>query len=117
MRVQKLREEAIEKERDEHFNIIWSVILMKQEWRMKEKTYVLAPMTSDDDVDLSDDDESLLIKDGSLPLTGMDINMVFMLLPEFKGLEEEFAQMCLVPKAAVIENPEQSSQHLKSLYA
>jgi hypothetical protein len=33
--VQKLREEAAEKERDEHFNTIQSVIPMKQEWRVK----------------------------------------------------------------------------------
>jgi hypothetical protein len=31
MRVQKMREEAVKKERDEHFNTILSVILMKQE--------------------------------------------------------------------------------------
>jgi hypothetical protein len=34
MRVQKLREEATEKERDEHFNAIRHVILTKQEWRV-----------------------------------------------------------------------------------
>jgi hypothetical protein len=31
MRVQKMRAEAIEKERNEHFNIIWPVIPTKQE--------------------------------------------------------------------------------------
>jgi hypothetical protein len=31
MRAQKMREEAAEKERDEYFNIIQPVILMKQE--------------------------------------------------------------------------------------
>jgi hypothetical protein len=30
MRVQKLRDKATEKERDEHFNTIWSVFPMKQ---------------------------------------------------------------------------------------
>jgi hypothetical protein len=29
MRVQKVREEATKKERDKHFNTVWSVILMK----------------------------------------------------------------------------------------
>jgi hypothetical protein len=65
---------------------------------VKEKVNVSIPMTSDDDMDLLDDDEAPLIKDGSPPLTGMDINMVFMLPTEFRGVEEEVAQMCLGPK-------------------
>jgi hypothetical protein len=67
-------------------------------------------------MDLLDDDESLLIKDGSPPLTGMDINMVLMLLAEFMGVKEEIAQLCLGPKEALFEKPEESSQHLKPLY-
>jgi hypothetical protein len=35
MRAQKMREEAVEKERNEYFNIIRPVISMKQEWRVK----------------------------------------------------------------------------------
>jgi hypothetical protein len=69
------------------------MIPTKQEWRLKEKTDVTAPTTSDDDMDLLDDVESPLIKDGSSPPTGMDINMVFMLPTEFSGAEEEVAQM------------------------
>jgi hypothetical protein len=87
-RAQKLREEAVEKERDKHFNTIQSVIPMKLEWRVK-KTSTPAIMASNDDMDLLDDDESTLIKDGSPPPTGMDINMVFTLSAEFKGAEEE----------------------------
>jgi hypothetical protein len=71
---------------------------------------------SDDDMDLLDDDESLLIKDGSPTPTGMDINMVFMLPAEFRCAEEEVAQMCLSPKEAMFKKPEESSQHMKSLY-
>jgi hypothetical protein len=41
MRAHKMREEAAEKERDEHFNTIWPVIPMKQEWRVKEKVVAL----------------------------------------------------------------------------
>jgi hypothetical protein len=52
MRAQKLREEGTEKERDEHFNAIRSVIPMKQEWRVKEKTGTPAFTASDDDMDL-----------------------------------------------------------------
>jgi hypothetical protein len=37
MRVQKLGEEATEKEWDEHFNSIWPMIPTKPEWRVKEK--------------------------------------------------------------------------------
>jgi hypothetical protein len=48
-------------------------------------------MTFDDDMDVLDDDESPLIKDGSLPPTGMDISMMFTLLAEFRGAEEEVA--------------------------
>jgi hypothetical protein len=87
-RAQKLREEAVEKERDKHFNTIQSVIPMKLEWRVK-KTSTPAIMASNDDMDLLDDDESTLIKDGSPPPTDMDINMVFTLSAEFKGAEEE----------------------------
>jgi hypothetical protein len=108
-----MREEAREKERDEHFNDIRLVIPMKKEWRVKEKANTPAPMTSDDDMDLLDDDEAPLIKDESLPLTSMDINMVVTLLAEFRGAEEEVAQMCLSSKEAMFEKPEESSQHLK----
>jgi hypothetical protein len=67
-------------------------------------------------MDLRDDDEALLIKDGSPPLTDMDINMVFTLPTEFRGIEEEVAQMCLGPKEAMFEKSEESSHHLKPLY-
>jgi hypothetical protein len=116
MRVQKMREEATEKERDEHFNNIRPVILKKQEWRVKEKANTPAPMTSNDDMDMLDDDEAPLIKDESPPPTSMDINMVFTLLAEFRGAEEEVAQMCLGPKEVMFKKPKESSQHLKPLY-
>jgi hypothetical protein len=90
-----MRKEAVE-ERDEHFNTIRPMIPTKQEWRVKEKVAAPALTTSDDDMDLMDDDESPLIKDRSPPPTGMDINMVFTLSAEFKGVEGEVAQMCLV---------------------
>jgi hypothetical protein len=102
MRAQKMRE------RFEHFNTIWLVISTKQEWRVKEKANTLAPMTSDNDMDMLDDDESSLIKDGSRPLTDMDINMVFTPSTEFRGVEEKVTQMCLVPKEAMFEKPEES---------
>jgi hypothetical protein len=79
LRAQKLREEAPEKERDEYFNSIQPMFPVKQEWRVKEKADTPAPTTSDDNMDLLDDGESPLIKDGSPPLTSMNIDMVFML--------------------------------------
>jgi hypothetical protein len=111
-----MREEATEKERCEHVNTIRSVTPTRQEWRVKKKNNIAAPIASDDDMDLLDDDESLMIKKGSLPLTGMDINMVFTLPTKFRGAKEEVAQMCLDPKEVVFEKPEESSQHLKPLY-
>jgi hypothetical protein len=116
MRVHKLREEAAEKERDEYFNIIRMMILTKQEWRVKEKVNTPAPTTSDADMDLLDDDETPLIKDGSPPPTSMDINMVFMLPTKFRGMGDEVTQMCLSPKEVVFKKLEESSQHLKPLY-
>jgi hypothetical protein len=89
---------------------------MRQEWRVKEKTDIPAPMASDDDMDLLDDDESPLIKDRSSPPIDMDINMVFTLSADFRGAEEEVTQMCLSPKGVMFEKPEESSQHLKPLY-
>jgi hypothetical protein len=106
MRVHKLREEAIEKERDKHFNTIRSVISMKQEWRVREKTSALALTASDDDMGLLDDDESTLINDESPPPTDMDIKMVFTLSVDFWGFELEVAQMCLGPREAVFEKLE-----------
>jgi hypothetical protein len=116
MRALKMREEVAEKERDEYFNTIRSVISMKQEWRVKDKSDAPAPTAFDDDMDLLDDDEAPLIKDGFPPPTGMDINMVFMLPAKFRGIEEEEAQMFLGPKEAMFEKPIESSQHLKLLY-
>jgi hypothetical protein len=98
-----MREEAAEKERDEHFNIIRLVIPMKEEWRMKKQANIPAPTASDNNMDLLDDDESPLIKDESLPLTDTNINMVFTLSTEFKGAKEEVTQMCLGPKEAMFE--------------
>jgi hypothetical protein len=92
------------------------VILTKQEWRVKEKVDTPAPTTFDDDMDLLDDDEAPLIKDGSPPPTSMDINMVFTPSAEFRGMEEEVTQMCLDPKEVMFEKPKESSQHLKPLY-
>jgi hypothetical protein len=116
MSAQKMREEVTEKERDGHFKDIRPVIPMIQEWRMKEKVDTPAPKTSDDDMDLLDNDEAPLIKDGYLPLIGMDINMVFTLPAEFRGAEEEVAQICLGPKEDRFGKPKESSQHLKPLY-
>jgi hypothetical protein len=73
-------------------------------------------MAFNDDMDLLDGDVSLLIRDGSPPPIGMDINMVFTPPAEFRGAEEEVAQMCLSPKEAMFEKPEESSQHMKPLY-
>jgi hypothetical protein len=42
--------------------------------------------------------------------------MVFTLSTEFRGAKEEVAQMCLNPKGVMFEKPEESSQHLRSLY-
>jgi hypothetical protein len=116
MRAQKPRKEAAKKERDEHFNAIWPMIPMKQEWRVKEKTSIPALTISDNDIDLLDDDESSLIKDESLPPTSMDVNMVFTLSAKFRGVEEEITQLCLHPKEVVFEKPEEWSKHLKPLY-
>jgi hypothetical protein len=116
MRAQKMREEAAKKEREEYFNIIWPIIPTKQEWRVSEKVDTLAPTTFDNDMDLLDDDEAPLIKDRSPPPTSMDISMVFMPPAEFRGIEEEVIQMCLGPKEAMFEKPEESSKHLKPLY-
>jgi hypothetical protein len=46
----------------------------------------------------------------------MDINMVFTLPVEFRGIEEEVTQMCLGTKEAVFEKPKELSQQLKPLY-
>jgi hypothetical protein len=116
MRAQKMGEEAVEKERDVHLTDIRSVIPMKQEWRVKEKANTPAPTTSNNDMDLLDDDEAPLFTDGSPPPTSMDVNMVFTLPVEFRAVEEEVAQMCLGPKEVMFEKTKESSQHLKSLY-
>jgi hypothetical protein len=105
MRAQKLREEAIEKERYKHFNTLQPMMLTKQEWRVNEKTSTPALTASDNDIDLLDDDESPLIKDVSPPLTGINMNVLFMLPCEFRGITEEVAQMCLGPNEAILRCP------------
>jgi hypothetical protein len=40
MRAQKMREETVEKERDEHFNTIQPMIPLKQERRVKEMSNI-----------------------------------------------------------------------------
>jgi hypothetical protein len=92
------------------------VILTKLEWWVKEKANTPAPMTSDNDMDLLDNDESPLIKDRSPPLTGKDINMVFTLPAEFRGVQEVVPQMCLSPKGVMLGKSEESSLHFKPLY-
>jgi hypothetical protein len=67
-------------------------------------------------MDLLGDNEFSLIKDGSPPPIGMVINMVFTPPTEFRGVEEEVAQISLGPEEAVFEMPEELSHHLKSLY-
>jgi hypothetical protein len=116
MRAQKMNEDVAEKERGEHFNTIRPLFPTRQEWRVKEKVDIPAPMTSDDNMDLLDDEESPLIKNGSPSPIDMDINMVFTLSAEFRGAEEEVAQMCLSPKEVMFEKPEESRQHMKPLY-
>jgi hypothetical protein len=39
-----------------------------------------------------------------------------MSLVEFRGAEEEVAQMCLSPKEVVFKKPEESNWQMKSLY-
>jgi hypothetical protein len=105
-----------EKEKDEHFNTIWPMFPAKQEWRVKENANTPTLTASNDDMDLLDGNESPSIKDGSPPPTGMDINMVFTLPAKFMGAKEEVTQMCLGPKEAMFEKPEESSHHMKPLY-
>jgi hypothetical protein len=83
---------------------------------VNEKPSTPALTTSNDDMDLLDDDESPLSKDGSPPPAGMDINMVFTLLVELIGVKEEITQMYLGPKEATFEKPKESCQHLMPLY-
>jgi hypothetical protein len=73
-------------------------------------------MTSDDNMDLLDNDESPLIKGGSLLLIGMDINMVFTLPAEFRGAKEEVAQMCLNLKGPYLRSPKSQASTWKWLY-
>jgi hypothetical protein len=58
-----------------------------------------------------------LINNGSLPLARMDVNMVFTLLVEFSGVDEEIAQLCLGLREALFEKLEESSHHLKPLWS
>jgi hypothetical protein len=116
MRAQKLREETIEKERDEHFNMIRPMFPANKEWRVKETRSVPVLTIYDDDMDLLDDEESSLIKNRSPPSSSMNVNMVFTLMTEFKGIGEEITQLCLGPKEYVFEKPQESSQHLRPLY-
>jgi hypothetical protein len=65
---------------------------------VEEKADIPAPMTFDDDMDLPNDDESSLIKDGSLPPINMDIIMVFTLPTEFRGAKEGSLKCVSAPR-------------------
>jgi hypothetical protein len=56
------------------------MIPMKEEWGVKAKTRVPTLTASENDMDLLD---------GYPLLIGMDINMVFTLSTEFRGVEEK----------------------------
>ena len=64
------------------------------------------------------DDEDLLDYEESPARTGMDINMVYYLLAEFRAVEEEgeVAQINFGPKNAVFEKPDKPVKHLRPLY-
>jgi hypothetical protein len=81
-----------------------------------EKSNAPILTASDDYMDLLDGEESPWIKVESPPLASMDVNMVFNLLADFRGVDEEIAQLCLGPKWAIFEKLEESSQDLKHLY-
>jgi hypothetical protein len=67
-------------------------------------------------MDLLDDDDSPLIKEGSPPPTGMDMKLVFTVPAEFRGGKEQGAYMFLGPRETMFEKPKELSQHLKPLY-
>jgi hypothetical protein len=105
MRAQKMRKETAEKERDEYFNITRPVILMKQEWRMKEKVDTPALTTSNNYMNLLDDDEAPLIKDESPPPTGVDINMVFTLSAKFRAWRRRSLRFVSALWRSCLRNP------------
>jgi hypothetical protein len=92
-----MREEAVEKERDKHLNTIRPVIPTKPEWRVKEKLDAPAPKTFDNDMDLLDDDEAPLIKDGCPTPTGMDINMCSRYRPSSRVMRTRLLR-CVSPQ-------------------
>jgi hypothetical protein len=111
LRTKKLMEEKAKKEREKNFNAIKQMQSPKKVWKPKQVEKVEEVFSSDDDMDLLD---SPLIKDGSPPPEGMDINMVHFLPAEF-AIEEEVAQLCLGSKNAVFEKPDGSTKHIKPL--
>ena len=116
LRMNKLREDEAEKWRDEWFNEERPMIPVRKEWRAKSVA-TSSPILSDDEEDLLSNDGSPVIKNGSPSPDSMEINMVFTLPSEFRAMEEsEAAQLCLGPKEATFEKPDESSRHLKPLY-
>jgi hypothetical protein len=85
MRAQKMREEATEKERDECFNIIRSMIPTKQEWRVKENVNTPAPTTANNDMDLLDDVVSrLVLRPNQMLIVSMPKIKLLYIWPEYK---------------------------------
>jgi hypothetical protein len=92
------------------------VISIKQDWRAKEKIDTPAPMTSDDDMDLLDDDEAPFFKGRSPPLIGWTSTWYSRCRLSSGALRRRSLRYCLDPKEAMFEKPEESSQHLRPLY-
>jgi hypothetical protein len=111
----KLRKDEAEKRRDEWFNEARPMIHVRKEWKAKP-VVVSSPTPSEDEDDLLSNDGSPVIRNGSPP-DNMEINMVFTLPLEFRAVEEsETTQLCLGPKEATFQKPDESSRHLKPLY-
>ena len=113
LRTQKIEEGNAEKEREAIFNAIKPMQSPKREWRPKKNVVTEGLTPSDDEMDLHD---SPLIKDGTPPPESMDVNMVHLLPSEFEAVDESMAQLCLGPKNAIFEKPDDSTRHLKPLY-
>jgi hypothetical protein len=130
IRTAELCEAAQERARDEAFNDLRPMLTRpkttlpahrthRQEWRAKNYALPEDPEEVSED-DSGEEPKSPLIRDGSPLPQPMDISMVFTLLAEFKAnsdsLDRAVPQLCLGPKAATFEKPQDDYLHLKPLY-
>jgi hypothetical protein len=104
-RLQKLRKKEMEAKKaedvhDEWFNRAWPMTSLKKTWRERR---LAREEHNGEDTDHESGENT-------------NVNMVFVLLAEFRALEKEIAELVLGAKKASFDKPEKLGHHMRPLF-